>query len=102
MKKIVLGIFFIAVCSAAAYAQIEVAGQNFSMMVVVPIVLMAVFMLIFGIVIAFDRHREKKEEEAAEKKESDNSAPLLREKEKGSENKDAGQKKTAENKEKGW
>lgn len=68
MKKIVITLFFMLFGFAAiASAQITIAGQNFSMLVVVPLILMVVLMLIFGIVIAFDRYREKKEMRGVEK-----------------------------------
>src|SRR3989338_7658838 len=64
MRKTVIILFFMVLAfSAIASAQITIAGQDFSMLVVIPLILMAVFMLIFGIVIAFDKHREKKEKE---------------------------------------
>ena len=64
MRKTVIILFFMVLAfSAIASAQITIAGQDFSMLVVIPLILMAVFMLIFGIVIAFDKYREKKEKE---------------------------------------
>jgi len=70
MKKIVITLFFMLFGFAAIVsAQITIAGQNFSMLVVVPLILMVVLMLIFGIVIVFDRYKEKKEMRGVEKKE---------------------------------
>ncbi len=69
MKKIVVLLFFMIVFfSAIASAQVTIAGQNFSMLVVIPLVLMAVFMLIFGIVVAFDKYTESKERKTSEGK----------------------------------
>lgn len=78
MKKRVLLLFFILFAfSAIASAQVEIAGQSFSMLVVVPLVLMIVFMLIFGIVVAFDKYNERKERKELESGKEDHGLGII-------------------------